>query len=137
MFTITPRSDTEALLHEKFQALLSEPDTVGDNAQYGHVLDDMDDFLFTAIRKLGNETLQHTSRTYQQHRKQPESKQCPHCKKTQVHDTKEKTVTTSNGHFRVHFKRCRCPHCRQASYPVLPIVGLDNAYTRGARRLIA
>ncbi|MDR3109045.1 MAG: hypothetical protein LBU65_05070, partial [Planctomycetaceae bacterium] len=33
--------------------------TVGDNAQYGHVLDDMDDFLFTAIRKLGNETLQH------------------------------------------------------------------------------
>ncbi|MDR3109182.1 MAG: hypothetical protein LBU65_05780 [Planctomycetaceae bacterium] len=38
MFTITSRSDTEALLHEKFQALLSELDTVGDNASSGHVL---------------------------------------------------------------------------------------------------
>jgi hypothetical protein len=35
MNTITPRSETEALLHEKFQALLADLD----NAQYGHVLD--------------------------------------------------------------------------------------------------
>ena len=82
MNTITPRSDTEALLLEKFQALLSELDTVGDNAQYGHVLDDMDDFLFTAIRKLGNETLQHKlQERINNTEKQPESRQCPHCKK--------------------------------------------------------
>ncbi|MDR3108188.1 MAG: hypothetical protein LBU65_00670, partial [Planctomycetaceae bacterium] len=80
MFTITSRSATEALLHEKFQALLSELDTVGDNAQYGHVLDDMDDFLFTAIRKLGNETLQHKlQERINNTEKQPESRQCPHC----------------------------------------------------------
>ncbi|MDR0869651.1 MAG: hypothetical protein LBN39_02555 [Planctomycetaceae bacterium] len=34
-----PRNDTEALLLEKFQALLSDLDTAGDNAQCGHVLD--------------------------------------------------------------------------------------------------
>ncbi|MDR3109759.1 MAG: hypothetical protein LBU65_08740 [Planctomycetaceae bacterium] len=39
MNTITSRNDTEALLHEKFQALLADLDTAGDNAQYGHVLD--------------------------------------------------------------------------------------------------
>jgi hypothetical protein len=97
-----------------------------------------DDFLFTAIRKLGNETLQRKlQERINNTEKQPESKQRPHRKKTQDHDTKEKTVTASNGHFRVHFKRCRCPHCHQSSYPVIPIVGLDNAYTRDARRLIA
>ncbi|MDR3108693.1 MAG: hypothetical protein LBU65_03255 [Planctomycetaceae bacterium] len=39
MNTITSRSATEFLLHEKFQALLSELNTVGDNASSGHVLD--------------------------------------------------------------------------------------------------
>ncbi|MDR3108980.1 MAG: hypothetical protein LBU65_04730 [Planctomycetaceae bacterium] len=39
MKTITPRSDTEALLHEKFQALLADLDTAGENVQYGHVPD--------------------------------------------------------------------------------------------------
>ncbi|MDR3108755.1 MAG: hypothetical protein LBU65_03585 [Planctomycetaceae bacterium] len=66
----------------------------------------MNDFLFTTIRKLGNETLQHKlQERINNTEKQPESKQCP--------------------------------HCHQSSYPVIPIVGLDNAYTRGARRLIA
>jgi hypothetical protein len=51
MNTITSRSDTEYLLLEKFQALLSELDTIGDTASSGHVLDD---FLFTAIRKLAS-----------------------------------------------------------------------------------
>jgi hypothetical protein len=46
-------------------------------------------------------------------------------------------LTSSNGHFPVHFNRCRCPHCRQTSYPVLAFVGLNNDDTRGARRLIA
>jgi hypothetical protein len=138
MFTIQSRSETESLLHEKFQAILVELDTIGDNASHGHVLDDMDDFLFTAIRNLGNETLQHKlQERINSVEKQPEAKQCPHCKKTQVHNKKEKTFTSSNGHFQVHFHRCRCPHCHQSSYPVMPIVGLDNNYTRGARRLIA
>jgi hypothetical protein len=82
MNTILPRSDTEALLHEKFQALLTELDSVGDNAPYGHVLDDMDDFLFTAIRKLSNETLEHKlQERINRVEKQCEAKQCPHCKK--------------------------------------------------------
>jgi hypothetical protein len=33
MNTITPRNDTEALLLEKFQALLADLDTAGDTAQ--------------------------------------------------------------------------------------------------------
>ncbi|MDR3109190.1 MAG: hypothetical protein LBU65_05820, partial [Planctomycetaceae bacterium] len=84
MNTIISRSDTEALLLEKFQALLSDIDNAGDSAQDGHVLNDMDDFLFTAIRKLGNETLQHKlQERINNTEKQPESKQCPHRKKTQ------------------------------------------------------
>jgi hypothetical protein len=76
MFTITFRSATESLLLEKFQALLVELNTVGDNTPYGHVLDDKDDLLFTAIRKLGNERLQHKlQERINNAEKQPESKQ--------------------------------------------------------------
>jgi hypothetical protein len=44
MNAIIPRNETEALLLEKFQSLLADLDTAGDNAQYGHVLDEMDDY---------------------------------------------------------------------------------------------
>jgi hypothetical protein len=58
MNTITARNETEALLHERFQSLLADLDTAGDNAQYGHVLDDMDDYLFLHGRKFLTEILQ-------------------------------------------------------------------------------
>ncbi|GHT46963.1 hypothetical protein FACS189454_08900 [Planctomycetales bacterium] len=58
MNVITPRNETEAFLLEKFQSLLADLDNAGDNAEYGHVPDDMDDFLFIAIRKLAAETLE-------------------------------------------------------------------------------
>ncbi|GHT30483.1 hypothetical protein FACS1894214_0420 [Planctomycetales bacterium] len=82
MTTITPRSETEAFLLEKFQSLLTDLDTTGDNAEYGHVLDDMDDFLFTAIRKLAAETLEKKIQERINVAEQTdEAKQCPHCKK--------------------------------------------------------
>ncbi|GHT16559.1 hypothetical protein FACS1894189_0540 [Planctomycetales bacterium] len=82
MNCITPRSETEAFLLEKFQSLLADLDTAGDNAQYGHVLDDMDDFLFTAIRKLAAETLEKKIQERINAAEQTDAaKQCPHCKK--------------------------------------------------------
>jgi hypothetical protein len=82
MHPITPRSETEALLLEKFQALLADLDTAGDNAPVGHVLDDMDDFLFTAIRQLAAETLEKKIQDRIAAAEQSvKAKQCPHCKK--------------------------------------------------------
>ncbi|GHT46513.1 hypothetical protein FACS189454_07780 [Planctomycetales bacterium] len=82
MNSITPRTATEALLLEKFQSLLADLDTVGDNASYGHVPDDMDDFLFTAIRQLATETLEKKIQERINAAEQTnEAKQCPHCKK--------------------------------------------------------
>jgi hypothetical protein len=85
---VTPRNDTEALLHERFQALFADLDTAGDNAQYGHVLDT----VFDSWRRL---SLHRDSATR------------------------------------------RCNSCRKYSFPVERLLGLDNNYTRGARRLIA
>ncbi|MDR0870804.1 MAG: hypothetical protein LBN39_08435 [Planctomycetaceae bacterium] len=81
MNAITPRSETEALPHERFQALLADLDTAGDNAQYGHVLDDMDDDLFLHGRKFLTEILQSKIQDrVNAAEKTAEAKQCP-CKK--------------------------------------------------------
>jgi hypothetical protein len=53
------------------------------------------------IRKLGNETLQHKLQTHQQCRKTTR-KQCPHCKKTQTHNTKEKRLPQDWCHRNLH-----------------------------------
>jgi hypothetical protein len=58
MTNIIPPNDTEALLHERLQSLLTDLDTTGDNALYGHVLDEMDDYLFLHGRKFLTEILQ-------------------------------------------------------------------------------
>ncbi|GHT11248.1 hypothetical protein FACS1894170_04550 [Planctomycetales bacterium] len=58
MPAITPASETNALILEKVQSLLDDLDTVGDKAPEGHVLNDMDDFLFLHGRKLLTEILQ-------------------------------------------------------------------------------
>jgi polyhydroxyalkanoate synthesis regulator phasin len=82
MNTITARNETESLLHEKFQSLLDDLDTAGDNAEYGHVLDEMDDYLFIAIRQLAAETLEKKIQDRINAVEQTaEVKQCPHCKK--------------------------------------------------------
>ncbi|MDR3234446.1 MAG: hypothetical protein LBT46_12425 [Planctomycetaceae bacterium] len=74
MNSITPKHDTEALLHEKLQALLADLDTAGNNAEYGHVLDDMDDFLFLHGRKFLTEILSQNPGTHQRRRKNRRSK---------------------------------------------------------------
>jgi hypothetical protein len=63
MNTITARNETEALLLEKFQSLLADLDTAGDNAQYGHVRDDMDDLgcAFRKTERIGRNASQSTS----------------------------------------------------------------------------
>ncbi|GHT17796.1 hypothetical protein FACS1894189_4390 [Planctomycetales bacterium] len=82
MNTITPRSETEAFLLEKFQSLLTDLDTAGDNAQHGHVLDDMDDYLFLHGRKFLTEILQSKTQERINVAEQTDAaKQCPHCKK--------------------------------------------------------
>ncbi|GHT19634.1 hypothetical protein FACS1894189_8530 [Planctomycetales bacterium] len=82
MNTITPRSETEAFLLEKFQSLLTNLDTAGDNAQYGHVLDDMDDYLFLHGRRFLTEILQSKIQERINAAEQTDAaKQCPHCKK--------------------------------------------------------
>jgi hypothetical protein len=58
-------------------------------------------------------------------------------KKTEVRKTRTKTLTTSNNHIRIFRRHRRCNSCRQYSFPVEGQIGLDNDYTRGARRLIA
>ncbi|MDR3109760.1 MAG: hypothetical protein LBU65_08745, partial [Planctomycetaceae bacterium] len=83
-----------------------------------------DGFLFTAIRQLAAEPT-------------AAAKQCPHCKKTEVRKTRTKTLTTSNKHIKISRRHRRCNSCRQYSFPVEVLLGLDNDYTRGARRLIA
>ncbi|GHT17645.1 hypothetical protein FACS1894189_3930 [Planctomycetales bacterium] len=138
MNTITPRSETEAFLLEKFQSLLADLDTAGDNAQYGHVLDDMDDYLFLHGRKFLTEILQRKIQARINAAEQTdEAKQCPHCKKTEVRKTRTKTLTTSNNHITISRRHRHCNGCRQYSFPVEVLLGLDNNYTRGARRLIA
>jgi hypothetical protein len=139
MNAITPRSETEALLHEKFQALLADLDTAGDNAQYGHVLDEMDDYLFLHGRKFLTEILQSkTQERINAAEKTAEAKQCPHCqKKTEVRKTRTKTLTTSHNPIRISRRHRRCNSCGAYSFPVEVLLGLDNNYTRGARRLIA
>jgi hypothetical protein len=91
MNTIFPRSETEALLHEKFQALLADLDTASDNAQYGSVLDALDDYLFLHGRKFLTEILQSKlQERINRAEKQSESKLCPHCKKKRKSTTKRK-----------------------------------------------
>ncbi|MDR0869505.1 MAG: UPF0236 family protein [Planctomycetaceae bacterium] len=85
MNAITPRNDTEALLLEKFQALLADLYTAGD---------------------------------------------------TEVRKTRTKTLTTSNNHITISRRHRRCNSCRNYSFPVESLLGLDKDYTRGARRLI-
>lgn len=45
-------------------------------------------------------------------------------------------MTTSNNHIKVSRRHRRCNSCRKYSFPVEGLLGLDNDYTRGARRLI-
>ncbi|GHT42207.1 hypothetical protein FACS189443_4940 [Planctomycetales bacterium] len=82
MNAITPRSETEAFLLEKFQSLLADLDTVGNNAGYGHIPDDMDDYLFLHGRKFLTEILQSKIQERITAAEQTdEAKQYPHCQK--------------------------------------------------------
>jgi N-acyl-D-aspartate/D-glutamate deacylase len=138
MNAITGLNDTEALLLEKFQALLADLDTAGDNAQYGHVLDDMDDYLFLHGRKFLTEILQSKTQEHINAAEQTaEAKHALIVKKTEVRKTRTKTLTTSNNHIRISRRHRRCNSCGTYSFPVEVLLGFDNNYTRGARRLIA
>ncbi|MDR0870410.1 MAG: hypothetical protein LBN39_06415 [Planctomycetaceae bacterium] len=46
-------------------------------------------------------------------------------------------ITTSNNHITISSCHRRCNFCRNYSFPVEVLFGLDNNYTCGARRLIA
>ncbi|GHT19769.1 hypothetical protein FACS1894189_8700 [Planctomycetales bacterium] len=71
-----------ALILEKVQALLDDLDAVGDKAEYGHVLDDMDDYFFLHGRKFLTEILQNKiQERINAAEKTAAAKECPHCKK--------------------------------------------------------
>jgi hypothetical protein len=46
------------ILHEKLDALLDDCDTVMDNAAFGQIIHDLDDFLFVEGKKFTKEVLQ-------------------------------------------------------------------------------
>ncbi|GHT15698.1 hypothetical protein FACS1894170_13230 [Planctomycetales bacterium] len=103
MNSITPRSETEALLHEKLQALLADLDTACDNVQYGHVLDEMDDYLFLHGRKLLTEILQSKTQERINAAEQTDAaKQCPHYKKKKKNGSPQNEDKNTNDEQQSH-----------------------------------
>jgi protein involved in sex pheromone biosynthesis len=86
----SPSSDVRALLHEKLDAMLDECDLVMDNAAFGQILHDLDDFLFVEGRKFTKEVLeQKLQERIETTEATPKGKQCPHCKKKRKSNSKK------------------------------------------------
>ena len=52
----SPSSDVRTLLHEKLDAMLDECDLVMDSTEIGHILNDLDHFLFIEGRKFAKKS---------------------------------------------------------------------------------
>ena len=85
----SPSSAVRTLLHEKLDAMLDECDLVMDNAEFGQVLNDLDNFLYVEGRNFAKEVLQQKlQERIERNETTAEGKQCPHCKKKRKFTTR-------------------------------------------------
>jgi hypothetical protein len=82
MQSSNPSDTVRDILVGRIESLLSECDQVMDNAAYGQIFHDLDDFLLIAgkkfLRELYQEKLQERIKQAEQH---SETKDCSDCKK--------------------------------------------------------
>ena len=77
-----PSENIRDILVERLDTLLAECDQVMDNAAYGQIVHDLDDFLLIAGKKFLKELYQEKlQERIKQAEQQAETKQCSDCKK--------------------------------------------------------
>ena len=132
-------SDIHSLLHKKLDALLADCDLVAESSAHGKMLDDLDQFFFTKGRAFLREALQAKLQERIEHAEQTaETKECPDCKK-KVHtqDSVPKDTVSLHGGVTLNRRYRRCVGCKQYSYPVDAIIGLDTGYTTGVTEFVS
>ena len=132
-------SDIHTLLHKKLDALLADCDLVADASAHGKMLDDLDQFFFTKGRVFLKEALQAKLQERIEHAEQTaETKECPDCKKKlHTQDSVPKDIVSLHGAIPLNRRYRRCVGCKQYSYPVDAIIGLDTGYTTGVAEFVS
>ena len=134
-----PPTTVRDILVERLESLLAECDRVMDDAQFGQIFHDLDDFLLVAGKKFLQELYQEKlQERIQQAEQNAETKQCSDCKKkTEYLNTKAKTFISAHGAIRLKRQYRYCSCCDTNFFPVEAAFGLTTPHTTALTRLVS